>query len=221
MLAPETDRPASADEATDHEAQFESDLIGLLPFLRGFSMKVVRNRAMAEDMAQEALTNAWKARASYRSGSNLKAWLCTILRNEYSTHLRRAWRQVPWDPDAAATIPAPHGEQRWASELTDIQRALLRVRNEQREALILVTVAGCSYEEAAHIAKIPVGTLKSRVSRGRASLQKIFDQNVVLPKRKPSPDGGALQEFVAQVAGLLPTLLATTDTRALGALEPV
>ncbi len=215
----ETDHAASASSATDDDAQFEADLIGLIPFLRGFSMKVIRNQALAQDMVQETLTNAWKARTSYRSGSNLKAWLCTILRNEYSTHLRRAWRQVPWDPDAAAAIPAPYGEQRWASELTDIQRALVRVRSEQREALILVTVAGCSYDEAARIAKIPVGTLKSRVSRGRANLQKIFDQNVVLPKRKPSSDGGALQEFVAQVTDLLPALAGTTDMTAQGAPE--
>lgn len=217
MLAPETGPSVSLSHAVDHEAQFESDLIGLLPFLRAFSIKVVRNRAIADDMAQEALTNAWKGRASYRPGSNLKAWLCTILRNEYSTHLRRAWRQVPWDPDAGASIPAPYGEQRWASELTDIQRALLRVCNEQREALILVTVAGCSYEEAARIARVPVGTLKSRVSRGRANLQRIFDQNVMLAKRRPSSEGGALQEFLAQVADLLPELAATTSMTAPGA----
>ena len=147
MLALETDVALSASSEADREAQFEAELIGLLPFLRAFSLMVSRNRPLSEDLAQEVLAKAWKARASYRYGTNLKAWLCTILRNEYGTHQRRAWRQVSWDADAAATIQAPRGEQRWASELTDIQRALCRVPIEQREAIVLVRVAGFSYEE--------------------------------------------------------------------------
>jgi len=204
MLALETDVALSASSEADREAQFEAELIGLLPFLRAFSLIVSRNRPLSEDLAQEVLAKAWKARASYQYGTNLKAWLCTILRNEYGTHKRRAWRQVPWDADAAATIHAPRGEQRWASELTDIQRALCRVPIEQREALVLVRVAGYSYEEAARITNLPVGTVKSRVSRARASLERIFEQNEPLPPRRPSSEGSALEEFVAFVMALVP-----------------
>src|SRR6185503_15197727 len=99
MLALETDVALSASSEADREAQFEAELIGLLPFLRAFSLMVSRNRPLSEDLAQEVLAKAWKARSSYQYGTNLKAWLCTILRNEYGTHQRRAWRQVPWDAD--------------------------------------------------------------------------------------------------------------------------
>jgi RNA polymerase sigma-70 factor (ECF subfamily) len=204
MIALETDYAPSARPEADREAQFEAELVALLPFLRAFSLRVSRHRPLSEDLAQEVLAKAWKARASYQCGTNLKAWLCTILRNEYGTHQRRAWRQAPWDPVAAATIHAPREEQRWASELTDIQRALFRVPTEQREALILVTVAGFSYEEAARITDIPVGTLKSRVSRARASLERILEQNEPLPRRKPSSEGSALKEFLAQVIVFAP-----------------
>jgi RNA polymerase sigma-70 factor, ECF subfamily len=204
MLALETDDALSASSEADREAQFEAELIGLLPFLRAFSLRVSRDRPLSEDLAQDVLAKAWKARASYQYGTNLKAWLCAILRNEYGTHRRRAWRQVPWDADAAETIHAPRGEQRWASELTDIQRALCRVPVEQREALVLVRVAGFSYEEAARITDTPVGTVKSRVSRARASLERIFEQNEPLPPRRPSSEGSALEEFLAHVIALVP-----------------
>ncbi len=203
MLALEPDYPTSANTEADHETQFKTELIGLLPFLRAFAVTVTRNRQLSEDLVQQAVSNAWKARGAYRSGSNLKAWLCTILRNVHWTHQRRSWRQVPWDAEAAATIQAPHGEQRWASELTDVQRALLGVCIEQREALILVAVAGFSYEEAASMTGIPMGTLKSRVSRARASLTRILEQNELLARRRRPPGGSALEELVAQSAALI------------------
>jgi RNA polymerase sigma-70 factor, ECF subfamily len=204
MLALEPDPLPSSCSEVDWDAQFEAEFIGLVPFLRALAITLTRNRQLSEDLVQEALTSAWKARASYRSGSNLKAWLCTILRNVYSTHRRRSWRQVPWDADAAASIPAPYGAQRWASELTDVQRALAGVCIEQREALILVAIAGFSYEEVASMTGIAVGTVKSRVSRARAGITRILEQSESLPRRRRSSEGSALHEFAAQCIALMP-----------------
>jgi RNA polymerase sigma-70 factor (ECF subfamily) len=130
---------------------------------------------LGEDIAQETLTKAWKARSSYQPGTKMKAWLFSILRNEYISYQRRAWRQVGWDQDAMEKIPAPLLQQKWESELFDVRRALLFLPANQREALLLITASGFSYEEAASITATPIGTLKSRVSRARAKLLSLLD----------------------------------------------
>ena len=172
----------------DFDRQFKAELLGLIPYLRGFST-VLCGPNLGEDIAQEALTKAWRARSSYQPGTQLKAWLFTILKNEYKSHQRRAWRQVAWDEQAGEKIPAPPGQQQWASELSDVRRALFRVPAEQREALMLVAAAGFSYAEAATIANAPVGTLKSRVARARAKLVDILDGDEGAPRRIPSAKG--------------------------------
>jgi RNA polymerase sigma-70 factor (ECF subfamily) len=88
------------------DKDFRNGLIELLPFLRAFSRTLCGHRELADDLAQEALVKAWQARDSFRAGSNLKAWLFTILRNLYYSDRRRAWRQTPWDEASAARVPA-------------------------------------------------------------------------------------------------------------------
>src|ERR1700683_1811776 len=87
--------------------QFQRDLIALIPHLRAFSRMLCGRRVIAEDMAQEALAKAWRARARFQPGTNLKAWLFTILRNEYYSHGRRAWRETHWDEVLGGRIAAP------------------------------------------------------------------------------------------------------------------
>src|ERR1043165_3734103 len=77
--------------------EFEAGLVKLMPFLRAFAKTLSREREAAEDLGQEALSKAWRSRGSFTAGSNLKAWLFTILRNEFYSQQRRAWRQMPWD----------------------------------------------------------------------------------------------------------------------------
>lgn len=160
---------------------FERELIGLIPTLRAFSRSLCRSRQFAEDIAQEALTKAWRSRASFEHGSNLKAWLFSILRNEFYSHCRRARREGIWDEDMAARIEAPADEQQWAMELSDTVLALYRLPAAQREALVLIGAAGFSYEEAAHICGTPIGTTKSRVARARAAITAMLD-NGPLPR---------------------------------------
>jgi len=97
--------------------QFQRDLIALIPHLRAFSRMLCGKREIAEDMAQDALTKAWRAHHRFEAGTNLKAWLFTILRNEYYSYLRRAWREAHWDEVVCEAIAAPPREQEWAMEL--------------------------------------------------------------------------------------------------------
>jgi len=189
------DNPSPCDQS---HVDFETSLIALIPHLRAFAMTLCRSRELAQDLAQEALAKAWRARSSFQSGSNLKAWLFTILRNEFLTYRRKVWRQTPWDEQAVASIPVSES-QHWSSELSDIGRALYGLPIEQREALILITVGGFSYEEVTRICNCSVGTVKSRVFRARAALATMLEENEPLPQRRPPSEGSAHQQIIAHV----------------------
>src|SRR6201995_3170976 len=161
--------PSPRGKAAD-DAQFKADLLDLIPFLRAFARSLCGNQETADDLAQETLVKAWQARSSFAPGTNLKAWLFTILRNQFYSDRRRAWRQVPWDQDAAERVPGTSQDQNWSAELSDTSRALRQLPDEQREALILVGAGGFSYEDAAAICHCAVGTVKSRVARARKAL---------------------------------------------------
>src|SRR6266581_5264986 len=154
---------------------FKAELLGLIPFLRAFARSLCGNQESADDLAQEALVKAWQSRDSFLPGTNLKAWLFTILRNQFYSDRRRAWRQAPWDQEAAERIPGGGEDQVWAAELSDTARALRVLSDEQREALILVGAGGFSYEDAAVICNCAVGTVKSRVARARRALINVLD----------------------------------------------
>jgi RNA polymerase sigma-70 factor (ECF subfamily) len=183
---------------------FRKDLLALIPFLRAFSRSLCGERELADDLAQEALAKAWQSRASFRPGSNLKAWLFTILRNQFYSDRRRAWRQAPWDDAAAERVPVASGQQTWAVQLSDTARALRRLPAEQREALILVGAGGFSYEDAARISNCAIGTVKSRVARARKALSAALDGRAPLPS-EPRPAGGdATSEIMEQLDRLAP-----------------
>jgi len=179
--------------------RFKADLVALIPFLRAFSRSLCLNKSLAEDMAQTALVKAWQARSHFQMGTNLKAWLFTILRNEIATHFRRSWRQEQWDETAAGKIQAPRDEQDWSAELSDVSRAMQRLPLGQREALTLVGAGGFSYEEAASITGAELGTVKSRVARARVALLEILDSPEMKPSAARPAPGGALKEILTQL----------------------
>src|SRR5262249_49426600 len=130
--------------------------------------------------------------------------LFTILRNQFYSDRRRAWRQAPWDDGAVERMPVAGGEQTWAIHLSDMTRALRMLPAEQREALILVGAGGFSYEAAAKIANCAIGTVKSRVARARMALTSILEGNSALPN-DPRPSGGdATHEIIEQLDRLAP-----------------
>jgi RNA polymerase sigma factor (sigma-70 family) len=136
-VSPETKANSAMTSASSAQAaaRFQRELVALIPHLRAFSRVLCGRRAIAEDLAQEALAKAWRARERFELGTNLKAWLFTILRNEFYSHARRAWRETHWDDDLGDNIPAPPREQEWAMELSDAARALNALPDCQRPVL--------------------------------------------------------------------------------------
>ncbi len=159
------------------DTAFKAGLVALIPHLRAFARSLCDNPTLADDLAQEAMLKAWNSRDQFVEGSNLKAWAFTILRNAFYSEKRRSWRAQPLDPEvAAATLVAPDkpGD---ALELLALRNALSSLPDDQREAVMLVGAGGMSYEEAAQICNVAVGTIKSRVSRARSALAALLEQN--------------------------------------------
>ena len=186
----------------DTDGKFGADLAKITPFLCALARSIAGNRELAEDLAQEALAKAWRSRRSFVPDSNLKAWLFTILRNEFYSHQRRARRQAPWNDELVETIAAPPGEQQWSVELSDMACAMRGLPDSQREALILVGVGGFSYEDAALLSRSVVGTVKSRVGRARTTLREILDGQRPLPIKPRPANGTAMNEILAQLVAI-------------------
>lgn len=161
-------RPEAATSAGGFD--FKAELLETVPALRAFARSLSGRADLADDLAQETLLRAWANRKSFTPGTNLKAWLFTILRNAFYSGLRKRIREVE-DPDEmhAKNIAVPPSQEEGV-DLDDLQRALERLPAEQCEALILIGASGFSYEEAANICGCAVGTMKSRVSRARRAL---------------------------------------------------
>jgi RNA polymerase sigma-70 factor (ECF subfamily) len=152
-------------------SSFKQDLVALLPNLRAFSRSLCGNSDWADDLVQEAVVRAWANRDSFEAGTNLKAWLFTILRNHFYSELRKKRRSLELQNEAAALEAGVRAEQPSKLHLNDLVRELGRLTADQREALVLVSVNGFSYEEAAEICGCAVGTVKSRVARARRELE--------------------------------------------------
>jgi RNA polymerase sigma factor (sigma-70 family) len=159
-------------DGKDHTgaAAFRQGLIEMLPGLRAFAMSLISNEARADDLVQETLLKAWARQEQFVAGTNLKAWLCTILRNQFYTEIRKRKREVE-DADGAmaAEMIAPAAQEH-GSDLQTVWQYIDRLPPLQREALLLVGAQGLTYEAAAEIMGCEVGTVKSRVSRARALL---------------------------------------------------
>ncbi len=150
------------------------ELPGHLPALRAFAMSLTRNSARADDLVQDTIVKAWSNIDKFRPGSNLRAWLFTILRNTFYSDLRKRQRELP-DPDglhAARLCEKPAHDGRLA--MNDFLRAFDQLSPEHREVLVLVGASGFAYEEAAQMMGVAVGTVKSRANRARARLAELL-----------------------------------------------
>ena len=152
-------------------------MLALIPSLRAFARGLCGNRDLADDLAQEAMARAWAARDSFTPGTNFRAWMFMIVRNQFYTTIRKNSRMTSWDPEAAERLLVTPATQHVGIDLADVERALAKLPAEQREMLLLVAAGGMSYEEAAEVAGCALGTVKSRIARGRAALAKMIDGN--------------------------------------------
>jgi len=159
----------------------KNELVDALPMLRAFARSLSGNRDRADDLVQETVMRALANKDKFQAGTNLHAWLVTILRNQYYSEGRKRRREVEDAEGTHAARLADIGGQHGHLELDDFLRAMQLLPDEQREALVLIGASGFSYEEAADICEVKVGTVKSRVSRARARLEEIMSGGVPLP----------------------------------------
>jgi RNA polymerase sigma-70 factor (ECF subfamily) len=156
------------------EETFKTELVAAIPHLRAFARSLCNDPTMADDLAQEALAKAWKARESFEPGTSIKAWTFMILRNQFYSEKRRSWRSAPLDVEMAENTLLANDDPTMPMELLELRTALAKLPDDQREALILVGAGGMSYEEAAAVCECAVGTIKSRVSRARRALETLL-----------------------------------------------
>jgi RNA polymerase sigma-70 factor (ECF subfamily) len=153
---------------------FREGLIAELSNLRAFGVSLCGSVQQADDLVQETMLKAWSNADKFQPGTSLRAWLFTILRNTYYSLYRKRGREVQDSDGTYAQRLAVSGEQESAMDLADFRVALAKLSEEHREVLILVGASGLSYEEAAEICGVAVGTIKSRVNRARARLADLL-----------------------------------------------
>jgi RNA polymerase sigma-70 factor (ECF subfamily) len=152
------------------EASMQNRLMAAVPSLRAFAISLCGNVDRADDLVQEALMRAWGAIDRFEPGTNLNAWLFTILRNLFHSEYRKKRREVEDADGSYAAKLKVNPDQQAYLDFEDFRSALAKVPSDQREALLLVGAQGMSYEEAARICGVAVGTIKSRVNRARNRL---------------------------------------------------
>jgi RNA polymerase sigma-70 factor, ECF subfamily len=165
----------TAGEDVDVDKLFRDQLVALLPSLRAFSRGLCRHREMADDLAQDTMMRAWAARDSYTPGSNFRAWMFMIMRNQFYTTIRKNSRMTSLDPEVAERVLVAAPAQQNGINVEDVAIAMQRLPAEQREVLLLIGANGLSYEEAAEIIGCAIGTVKSRLARGRTALSTMID----------------------------------------------
>jgi RNA polymerase sigma-70 factor (ECF subfamily) len=153
--------------------RFKEGLVGELQSLRAFAISIAGNIDRADDLVQDTLLKAWNNMHAYTDGTNLRAWLFTILRNTFYSDYRKRSREVEDDGTYSERL-AVHAAQDGHMDLTDFRTALAKLPSDQREALILVGASGFSYEEAAEICGCALGTIKSRINRARSRLADLL-----------------------------------------------
>jgi len=198
------DAPAAVEHVALSDKDFKAQLAQVIPHLRAFGRSLSGSRDLADDLVQETLMKAWAARLRFQAGTNMRAWTFIILRNLYLSQMRRARFKGEWDDLVADRILAAPASQDRHVELGDMQRALLHLPQPQREALILVGAGGFAYEEAAEICGVAVGTIKSRVARGRVALEALMSDNSLPSRRTHSNEPGmtALDTIMGEVDDL-------------------
>lgn len=155
-----------------------------IPQLRRYARALTGNYTAAEDLVQDTLERAWKRIGLWRLGSDLRAWLFTIMHNLHVNQLKADSRQQGQPPEQATLDLSVRPTQEDRLELRDLNKALRRLSNEQREVLLLVGLEQMSYEEVAKVLGIPIGTVMSRLSRGRDQLRAMMEGSSAAPQLK-------------------------------------
>jgi RNA polymerase sigma-70 factor (ECF subfamily) len=191
----------------------KADLLGALPKVRAFAVSLCRRSGgrteRADDLVQETVARALANINSFAPGSNMTAWLCTILRNEFYSEYRKRSREVQDESGFFAAKMQSRPEQEGHIHFLELQDAVEQLRPEHRRALILVAAAGHSYDDAAALCACAIGTMKSRVNRARVRLATLLamprqssEQNGTWFPASPDDDYGmSISDYSAAAAG--------------------
>lgn len=179
-VAPKRMRP---DLSAEQEALID-DLEGYIPRLRRYARSLSGDHAKADDLTQDTLLRALDKLHQFQPGTNLLAWLFTIMRNTYLNGIRAAKFTKDADPHEMQ-IPAP-GNQIDSLALQELSVAIDTLPDDQRETLMLIGVEGLAYQEVAEIMDVPIGTVRSRLSRARAALRPLLEGPSIVEKAETS-----------------------------------
>jgi RNA polymerase sigma-70 factor, ECF subfamily len=172
LVATDIDMSPANSLANDHNARsvqnFRLELLKMIPQLRAFVRMLISDKASAEELSQETLAEAWRSRLAFWPETNIKVWLFTIARNKFYSNRHYDRRGASLGP-GTSKVPSP------GVVIPQAMSALRSLPDLFREALILVSASGCSYQEAARICNCPVGTIKSRIFRARREMMDMFE----------------------------------------------
>ncbi|WP_339952227.1 sigma-70 family RNA polymerase sigma factor [uncultured Albimonas sp.] len=160
--------PAAPDVST-------TEILDQTPALRAYATSLTRRKPDADDLFQETMLKALAKRGQFRPGSNLRAWMFTIMRNTFRTSAMKAGRERPGDADCVAGGVRTPATQHWSLMGRETMHAIHALPPHYRTVMVLVVVMGESYEDSARICKCKVGTVKSRVARGREMVIQQLD----------------------------------------------
>jgi len=196
--------PAGQTETLAQERRtedFKDGLIREIPNLRAFAASLSGSMQLADDLVQDTLLKAWGNSDKFEPGTSLRAWLFTILRNTYYSLYRKRGREVQDSEGTYAERMATHGNQESHLDLADFRKALAKLPEEQREVLIMVGATGLSYEEAAEICGVAIGTIKSRVNRARTKLAELLSIGSVDDLGPGRTNAAAMQRVGSEPVG--------------------
>lgn len=182
----------------EKQKRFKHEMLEVVPHLRAFARGLCGRADVADDLVQETLLKAWAAQERFEPGTSMRAWTFVILRNVYLSDLRRNRFRGDYDENVAERILVAPAGQESPIHLSDLNRALMTLPPERREALLLVGAGGFSYEEASEICQCAVGTIKSRVGRARAALTQMIEAGT-MPERT-GDDGEAHAKIMQGLA---------------------
>ena len=153
-----------------------------IPRLRRYARALTRDGARADDLVQNCLLRAVAKQHLWQPGTNLRAWLFTILHNQNVNDVRRAAREGDNVAiEEIAPVLSVQPQAMVSLEMRDLEAAIAKLVPEQRQAILLVGLEGMAYEEVARILGVPIGTVRSRLSRGRDQLRRLMDMDEKLP----------------------------------------
>ena len=151
------------------------NVVEMLPALRAFARTFYRNQNDADDLVQDTLVRALNSYNTFTPGTQLKSWLFTIMRNAFYTQIRKSSREPLGVIRCVSDQRSAPPSQEWTVHAKEVAVAIYSLPASQREVLVLITLEGMSYEDAAHVCGCNIGTVKSRLNRARARLSSQFD----------------------------------------------